>query len=237
MDRKYRIHDVFKINRELGKPTRWFCRVISLALTLYVAKVQEMRDANKIPYFDKSYLIEGLSVMGADVFLSKQILGASEGGEHKDKLSIVTPSIQQLMDLSGSQAAVLLSATRILKRDVQSEDDKVPSKALTYERIRREYESYFIAQGKASGPDKYDEVIFFKAFRDMLDKIFFPAKDHTGGGPNQYYFSKKFSVDGMRHEMLKKTPLHISVHIEKDVMKALSANKLKCSAALKDWVK
>ena len=238
MDRKYRIHDIFMINRELGKPTRWFCRVISLALTLYVATVQEMmQEENKIPDFDESYLIEGLSVMGADVFLLEQIPGVSdrEGGEDQDHLSIITPNIQDLMDLSSSQAAVLLSATRIMKRDVQSEDDKVPTKALTYERIRREYESYFVAQGKSSGSDRYDEVIFFKAFLQILYKIFFPAKDHTGVGPNQYYFSKKLSE--MRHEMLKKTPLHVSVDIERDVMKALAANKLKCSAALKDWAK
>ena len=41
----------------------------------------------------------------------------------------------------------------------------------------------------------------------------------------------------MRHEMLKKTSLHISLDIEKDVMKAMSTNKLKCSAALKEWAK
>jgi len=237
MDRIFRIHDVFKGNKDSGKPTRWFCRVLSLALSLYVTKVQETQNEHEIPDFDESYLMEGLSIMGADTFLSEQIPGALERGEHEDRLSVVTPRVQDLMDLSGSQAAVLLSAKRILSRDAQSEDDKLPTKALTYERIRREYESYFIAQGKSSGPDRYDEVVFFKAFLQMLDVIFFPAKDGTGGGPYQYFFSKKFSAGGMRHEMLKKTPLHMSVHIEKDIMKALSTNKVKCSAALKEWAK
>ena len=237
MDQKFRIHDVFKVNKESGKSTRWFCRVLSLALTFYVTKVQETQNEHEIPDFDESYLMEGLSIMGADAFVSEHIPGAIKGGQHEDRLSVVTPRLQDLMDLSGSQVAVLLSAKRILSRDAQSEDDKLPTKVLTYERIRREYESYFIAQGKSSGADRYDEVVFFKAFLHMLDVIFFPAKDGTGGGPYQYFFSKKFSAGGMRHEILKKTPLHICLDIEKDVMKAMSTNKLKCSAALKEWAK
>ena len=235
LDQKYRIHDIFKTNRESGKTTRWFCRVLSVALTLYAGEVQDSQNG-AIPLFDDGYLLEGLQVMGADFFISEprpgaNLVEASEGAE-----ADVTPCTQDLMDLSGSQIAVLLSAKRILKRDVQSEDG-VSSKPLTYERIRKEYESYFISQGKSSGPDRYDDVVFFKAFLQMLGGIFAPVKDHTGGGPNQYYFSRKFTSVGMQHELLKKTPLHLNIHIEKDLATALVANRLKCSTALKDWAK
>ena len=103
MDRKFRIHDVFKINKESGKTTRWFCRVLSLALTLYVTKVQETQNEHEIPDFDESYLMEGLSIMGADTFVLEQIPGALQGCQHEDRLSVVTPRLQDLIDLSGSQ--------------------------------------------------------------------------------------------------------------------------------------
>jgi len=235
-DEKYKIHDIFKLNRECGKTIRWFCRVLSVALTLYVAKVQKSHNGS-IPVFNQSYVLEGLKVMEADSFISEPRPITAGCEAPKGDLFEVTPRLQDLMDLSGSQVAVLLSAKRILKRDCQIVDERLPSKPLTYERIRKEYESYFLAQRKSSGPDRYDESVFFTAFQQILGGMIFPAKDHTGGGPNQYYFSRKFTAGGMQQQLLKKTPLHLGFHIDRDLMIALSADKLKCSTALKDWAK
>ena len=238
-DETNRVHDIFKLNLELGKPMRWFCRVLSVALTLYAAKVIETdgNDPGQIPQFDQSFLIEGLKVMGAESAISEQRQVTRGHESPKNELYETTARLQDLMDLSGSQVAVLLSAKRLLKRDRENEDDRISSKPLTYERIRKEYESYFIAQGKSSGPDRYDEGVFFTAFSQMLGGMLFPAKDHTGGGPYQYFYSKKFTSVGIQQQQMKKIPLHMSFDVDQDLMKAIAADKMKCSAALKDWAK
>lgn len=237
-DQKFKVHDIFKLNLECGKSIRWFCRVLSVALTLYVSDVQKSCSDEILPVFDQSYFLESLKIMGADSFVSESRPRASEITGTQDDLFEITPRLQDLMDLSGCQIAVLLSAKRILKRDRQEvADERLSSKPLTYERIRKEYESYFLAQGKSSGPDRYDESVFFTAFQQMLGAMIFPAKDHTGGGPNQYFFSKKFTTSGLQEQVWKKTPLHLGFHVDRDLMPALSAGKLKCSIALKDWAK
>jgi hypothetical protein len=251
MDEKYRIYKIFRINREMGKSIRWFCRVLSIALTLYSHDIEESQsldseESSIIPSFNENYFLEGLQAMGADDFVSERRtmvvhLDTTGGEKHTPtttKLHKISSREHDLMSLSGCQVAILVSAKRIMERDFQSDHDGlVIQKPLTYERIRREYESYFVMKMKSVGPDCYSEVIFFKAFLQMLGRIFFIEKDHTEGGPNQYYYSKRHTLVEMHPELLKKSPLHVGVDVEKDVMTLLLAGKLNCSMALKDWAK
>jgi hypothetical protein len=60
MDEKYRVYKIFKMNRELGKSIRWFCRVLSIALTLYCNDIQESHSMDReksrcIPPYNDSY--------------------------------------------------------------------------------------------------------------------------------------------------------------------------------------
>lgn len=249
LDRKNRIQKLFQVQRDLGQSIRWFCRVISVSLGLYVEDITDSVDTTKkMIKFDESYIIEGLSVMDADMFLSDDIARVTMDNDESDdednveELSTISPRVNDLIQLSGAQVAVLLSSKRILKRDAQSMQNETSSmknmaRPLTYERIRREYDTSFLQQNKSSGPDRYDEVAFFKSFLDLLGVMFFPSKDHTGKGPNQYYFSKKYSRGGIWHEMLKKTPVHLNLHIDDDLLRCLDANLLKCSSALKEWAR
>jgi hypothetical protein len=249
MDEKYRVYKIFKMNRELGKSIRWFCRVLSIALTLYCNDIQESHSMDReksrcIPPFNDSYLLEGLQAMGADDFVSERRTAASfDTNRAQDENTLsrtnrLSSRESDLIGLSGCQVAILVSAKRIMERDLLSEHDGlVIQKPLTYERIRREYESHFLMKMKSNGPDCYSDILFFKAFLLMLGRIFFIEKDHTEGGPNQYYFCKRYTLVGMHPEVLKRTPLHVGVDMEKDVMTLLLAGKLNCSMALKDWAK
>jgi len=255
MDEKYKIYNIFRINRELGKSIRWFCRVLSIALAIYCSDIQEnhhtidIGDENcTVPLFNESYLIESLQAMGADHFVSEPSstiaccfdTGPTRDGNTQTRLfNTLSPRENDLISLSGCQVAILVSAKRIMERDFQSSenDSVIIQKPITFERIRREYESHFVMKMKSNGPDFYSEIVFFKAFLQMLGRIFFVEKDHTESGPNQYYFCKRYTLAGMHPEAIKKTPLHVGVDMERDVMALLLAGKLNCSMAVMDWAK
>jgi len=80
--------------------------------------------------------------------------------------------LQTLLDLPGSQLAVLFSARRLVLRDreeAEMDGSMVSSKILTYERMHREYQNRFLAQGLAMGSDRYESHVYFKAFVHLLE--------------------------------------------------------------------
>jgi hypothetical protein len=184
-----------------------------------------------LPKFKATYFEEALMAMGGTNVNSKTIKVISEDID-KDEAEMMkaNPRIRGLIDLAGPQIAVLLSAKRIISRDGQNE---VSMKPLTFERILNEYESYFIAQSKATGPDKYSQHIFFRSFCDLLGGFFIPAKDHTGGGPLQYYYGSSYTTE--KKLTLQRIPLHVNVDLEGELGEALKRNMLDCTSALRDW--
>jgi len=242
-DEKYKVSNIFALHWKKGSSVRWFCRVVSVALTLFTEDIRLARIADEegknslLPNFDGTFLIEGLKAMSASIATidgsSKSV--ASMSSQKPSNNCISSVRINELMDLSWSQLAVLLSAKRILARDAQVIQEGL-TKVLTFERMQNEYKSYFLAQGKGSGADRFDDDVFFKSFLEMMYIYFRPAKDHTGVGPNEYHFSNKFSPVVMEHQLLKKTPLHWNIH-ESELIEALKEQRLSCSAALRDWAK
>ena len=148
----------------------------------------------------------------------------------QDALMTGNPRINWLLDLTGPQIAVLLSAKRILHRDAQ---DEVSQKPLTFERIAQEYESYFIAQSRSTGPDRYSQHIFFRSFCDLLGGFLIPVKDHTGGAPLQYQYSNDFVIEN--NSSLRRVALFVNIDIEEELGLALKNNLLDCTSALRDW--
>ena len=268
-DKMIIVRDIMKRNFVLGFDIRWFCRVLSIALSLYVDDLLQHQykhenqndidadDVNHnrstsrnnitiftIPMFNAEYLIDGLQMMGGTNINSKITNNLSlvstnthypydDDDNEKDDMT-ENPRINWLLDLTGPQIAVLISAKRILHRDAQNAELQVSAQIpLTYERMISEYESYFIAQSKSSGPDHFSEHIFFKSFCDLFGVFFMPIKDHAGGGiPLQYQYGKHFCIE---KQAFRKVALYVNVDLERELGVALKKNRLDCTSALRDW--
>ena len=235
-DERQRIRDKMLIVRDiverkfaLGLGLRWFSRVVSIALSLYVEDLIENQKCCQIlNTFNIEYILNGLEAMGGTDAHSK--IKNSSDDVNEMNLMKGNSRMSWLLDLSGPQVAILLAAKRIFNRDNQ---DEVSQKPLTYERILSEYESSFIAQSKSSGPDHYPKHVIYRSFCDLLGGFFMPIHDHTGGGPLQYQYCKEFSIQN--RSSLQKVALYVNVDLEEELGVALKKNRLNCTSALRDW--
>ncbi len=246
-DKLFMVKNIMERNFNCGQDIRWFSRVMSISLSLYVQDVMQqmtMKESS-LPTMNGDYFMNALQIMGG-TNINPKIINISNNNSsnrkhgssaHDDddndsnqiELMKGNPRINWLLDLSGPQVAVLLSAKRILHRDSQDEI----MKPLTFERMLKEYESYFIAQSKSTGPDHYPEHIFFRSFCDLLGGFLMPIKDHSGGAPLQYQY-RSSSISG-NSANLKKVSLYINVDLDDELGMSLKKNLLDCTSALRDW--
>jgi len=227
---------------------KWFLRVLSVALTLFSETLQQVLDdefdeavengflmleyKSEVPEFNSHYLMQGIYAMSPE-------FQCNEMG-HEFVAVVKSPHVhslfQEILDLSGSQIAVVISAKRIQARDSQSHYEGINNKVLTYERMHEEYKSYFLSKGRSKGPDTFHEDVYFQAFLELLYVVFRPSKDHTGGGMNEYHFQRQFSSSTINHHVLKKLPLSWNIS-EQTLNIALKDKMSICSSALRDWAK
>ncbi len=250
-DEKNIVHDILERHWRNGKSIKWFLRVLSIALTLFSETLQQVVDDKlheavknellglececrpELPEFDSRYLLQGLDALSSEFRCSEM---GNECSPTMLKSPHARPSIQEILDLSGSQLAVVISAKRVLARDGQNYCEGINNKVLTYDRMHEEYKSYFLSEGRSNGPDTYQDDVYFQAFLELLYVVFRPAKDHTGGGRNEYHFQRYFSSSSINHHVLKKLPLRWNIP-EHDLNIALKSEQAICSSALKDWAK
>jgi len=235
-DRIFMIKDIFRRNHQLGQNIRWFSRVISLSLCIFRNDFVDifleefdftLEYSKQIPQMSSKYVLEALNAMeGTNI--NPQI--RNDLHHSKALLESGNPRIDALLDLTGSQVAVVLAAKRIISRDEHNEIDIV-TKPLTFERILGEYDCYFISQSKSSGPDRYSAHVMYRSFRNLLGGLIMPAKDHTSGGPFQYFYGHKNDQDS---KGLRRVPLHFNIDLE-ELNGALKSSLLDCTSALRDW--
>ena len=247
-----RVREMFQRNYNLGRDVRWFCRVLSEALSLLAEDFQSApyssdnggSEGDKID-LTPGYLMEGLVAMGGTFGVSdSDRLGAIVGGGHRaqdaggqmrvgdDNSAAADPRLRALLDLPPPQLAVLLAARRVLRRDdTRADDDASRRPALTYDRLRAEYHLY---RRTAAGGHALGSRAFFKAFVHLVETdLVRPAADHTGGGALQYLYRKGSELTD---EMTaKKVPLHILVDVERELERMLKDGRLDCPTLLKEW--
>jgi hypothetical protein len=229
-----RVYKALQRDYRLGKGIRWFSRVFSLAISLYrqdctmrlhTIRSQSLAPGETLsepwPVFQAQYLADALMDMNSS-------LSTDIGDRDLVLVDGVAsdPRIQALVDLSGPQVALLLSARRVLARDGIREDTTTP---LTLDRMLEEYRSY-----KGSS-NRYGGHVLSKSFRDLLElSVFQPAADHSGGGPLQYIHDpSNFSLADVN--TAGRIPLHLTVDVRRELRKALEKNLLDCSTALREW--
>jgi len=222
-DKQQRIQYILERNFQLGKDLRWFCRVLSCALALYREDLQSLirrqsKTHDSIPTLTQDHFLQALVSMNASF--------ANEGVVKIGNVA-VDPRLQALLDLSGPQVALVLSARRILARDAHTEESS--PKPLTLQRMLQEYQSY-------RGPNRYQEVLLKKCFTQLLETdVFRPSADHTGGGPLQYGYSQSYYE--MEETTISRMPLHVPVDIQRELGEALQQDLLECSTSLREWGK
>ena len=280
------VRRMFERSYDLGRDTRWFCRVISLSLSLLVEDLQtqllrtrksvEQTSKEEIydragnintpnTIFDPNYLLEGLIVMGGTTDIKVDRLRTVQenldshslgffstsnntatstsvannnamygpfncDGKHVSPVGWNSIRLQALLDLPGSQVAILLAAKRVLSRNAQKQDSSIMT-PFTYDRIEMEYESY-----KASGLDRYGGHVLYRSFCQLMETdLFRPARDHAGGCPLQYYYRGDSNPLGVDPMALRRLPLHMNVDLCKELDVALRNKMLDCTTALRDW--
>ena len=245
-DEMFMVRDILKRNLTFGQDVRWFCRILALTLSLYMEEFHEMiecydcddhvnGDMVSIPSIKRDHFVDALIAMGGmDINVkSINLTKNNDAMNHpvdQNMLDYENPRINRLRDLPGPQITILLSAKRILYRDAQNESSNVP---LTFERILKEYESYFVAQSRSTGPDHYSQHTLFRSFCDLIGGFLMPARDHSGGGPGQYNFGHHFS--NIENSSLSHMPLHVNLDLEGELGESLKRNLLDCTSALRDW--
>jgi Cdc6-like AAA superfamily ATPase len=233
------VSHLFHRSYQLGKDFRWFSRVLSVALSLavgdFISKQSVIstkdHDVNASNFILSPYhLLQGLSVISGGDVLGRD-LHDDVKSTSVTPLSYDTPRLQALKDVSGAQLAVLFAAKRIISRDSQA------MTPITYDCLYREYYTSFVRSGRTSGPDQYDEPIFFKAFVQLSQMgMIDAAANHTGGGPLQYTHDVTRYMDRMDPLAVKKLPLHINVDVTLELGAALKQDSLVgCTTALKEW--
>ena len=239
-----RITNAFQREFRMGRDLRWFCRVLSTAVSLYrldcVLVLEDTSKANNIDFknppvpFAPNYLMEALAMMGCLNVSDEPIVSDTK----QSSLCLVEdvavdPRLQaSLLDLSEPQVALLLAARRILARQahleqavVTANDDTVGLAPLTLQRMMKEYQSFRRAA---------KEEVLMVAAQHLLERgVLVPSLDHVGGGPLQYHVSLSYQT--LDPYSLKRLPLHLPVGMERELGDALQRNLLNCSTALKEW--
>jgi Cdc6-like AAA superfamily ATPase len=215
-----RIQLLLERNHKLGKDLRWFCRVVSCALALYREDCQSLvRRQNappNVPALLQEHFLHALHLMNASF--------ANESERLVENFA-VDPRMQALMDLSSPQVALVLAARRILARDALTEASL--TKPLTLRRMLVEYSNF-------RGSHRYSDKILVNSFHGLLETdVMRPSADHTGGGPLQYRYTMGYSD----FATLSRMPLHLPVHMDRELEIALKNDLLSCSTALREWGK
>ena len=160
------------------------------------------------------------------------------------------PRLAALLDLSGPQIAVLLSARRIAARDdtrasAEDEVDDMRRKEsaggtattilvpLTYQRIKDEYTTSFVASGRyTTSSDRYPPHVLYRSCLDLMElDIIRLKKEQCGGGALQYGQNDTLTTG----TDITHLPLHVNLDWELEFMGALKAGLLQCSTALREW--
>jgi hypothetical protein len=220
-EKQHRIYKILERNYQLGKDLRWFCRVVSCALSLYREDVHSLlrnESSSPMPTLTQQYFLQALVTMNAS-FAHENLL--------KIQNVAADSRMQALLDLSGPQVALVLSARRILARDAHTEDSSV--KPLTLQRMLQEYQNY-------RGPHRYSDKLLRKCFVQLLETdVLRPSADHTGGGPLQYGYNQGYYA--MEDASISRMPLHLPVDIDRELGEALKNDLLECSTSLREWGK
>lgn len=209
--------DTLQRDYRVGKDLRWFSRVLFFAMSLYRT---DCISSAELPTFGPEYLQEALQHMGGS------LLACS--GERDIVLVGGCPSylrIKAMMDMSGPQIALMLSARRILARDLHRENVTI---TLTLFRIIEEYRSY---QGNSN---RYSQPILRKAFRELMDiGLIRIASDYEGS--SSFLYSNIGNFYDIDPNVLLQLPLHLTADVYRELRTAIEKNLLECSAALREW--
>lgn len=218
------VRQAFSRQLALGKDVRWFCRVLSTALVLLDD------DDPKETSLDKT-IVDSLFANGAD--MSRFVDDSGEDGRrgflHPD------PRMQELLNLSGSQVAVLLSVKRIMSRSalVSGDDVRGDENILTFDKIYREYETFSMRQ--SLGVDKYEKPLFFRAFVQLIEcEMLKLQRDHSGPRASILEYDYN-SNDIFNNAMMQHVPVHLPYELQMEIHSALYDRRLDSSTALRDW--
>eukprot|EP00978_Attheya_sp_CCMP212_P009492 scaffold22457_cov47-Attheya_sp.AAC.2 len=237
------IREIFEYNYKLGKDARWFCGVLSGALTNfledylyghYTTSIPSSHDVKGIR-LTENYLFDGLMAMGASVPQeSETLMNTSTKQLSRESRFRIDPRLQTLLDLSGSDMAVIMCVKRILSRDGQDdlsrdagrEEEKM--KPLTLERIEGEYATF---RGT-----RYTKDVFFRSFVNLMEvDLLRPSNDHMSGGALQYKYNQIFH--SRDETSMKRVPLHFTLDLERELGEAFKRNLLDCPTELREWGK
>jgi hypothetical protein len=243
-----RVWETLEREYRLGRNVRWFSRIFAFALSLYRGEWMRYRYEGKpgtpCPTFQAKYIMEALVAQGASI--SMELPGSNEQAQNNDKrkrattliimngnsnqapTTAVDPRIQALIDLSGPQVALLLSARRILARDAQWNGETSTPPPLTLGRMLQEFKSFKANQ------QRYSHHLLWIAFTELIEiNLVRPAADHCGTGPFQFDHQLQANFGSISEA--EDIPLHLLVDINRELMEALQSNLLECSTALREW--
>jgi len=237
-----RILHTFQREFRRGRDLRWFCRVLSSAISLYrfdcIMAGSDLPDL--LPKFHADYFLQALVMAGSTCITDSQTQSVTK----QSNLCLVDgiavdPRLQaSLLDLSQPQVALLLSAKRILSREEHQEHSmgltgetnaaSAGIAPLTLQRMIHEYQSF------RRGIQSYGDELLLTAGRQLLERgVFIPSLDHSGGGPMQYHVSLSF--ESLDPYSLSRLPLHFPTELNREFGEALKQNLLPCSTALSEW--
>ena len=222
-----------------GRDIRWFGRVVATALTLYrhdciVEMSRNIGDAVEnnaisdfpLPFCSK-YIWNAMTMTGASVLENMVLFEQSDSCMIDDVVG--NPRLHALSNLSQPEVAILLSARRILKRELHR--DQAVLAPLTMERMLNEYKS-FSRRSISMGTSK---LLKQAVCHLMQQGLLIPSIDHSGGGPLHYDITKIYK--DLDHYTLFRLPLHAPFDMDRELGTALDKNLLGCSTALKEWGK
>ncbi len=231
-----RVSYAMKREFAMGRDLRWFCQVLSSALSLYRFDFILNGEVKRLPPFTPNYLVQSLAMMGS-LCLSDTPRTSTTRQSNICLVEgvAVDPRLQaSILDLSQPQVALLLAAKRILAREAHSEqaiivqDDSVGLAPLTLQRMLQEYQSF------RRGVQSYKEELLTAAAIQMFERgVLVPSLDHSGSGPLQYQVSQVYQT--LDPYSLSRLPVHLPISIERELEEALQQDLLNCSTALKEW--
>lgn len=231
LDQSNPVGSSFKRNFKLGKDIRWFCRVLVVAFS-------KMREPLNLK---QTHLLSGLEAMGTTISCHSSHASSTTVNSFQNVIQSESSDIlscgsraSMLKNLPGSQIAVLLSAAHVISKSVGSGSgvDKQQFSPVTFDRVRREYESF--TRNSLGGVDRHSDSVFQQAFLHLMDSGLIKfAVDHSGGNTFQYSDNHSWNCPELR--FFAHLPIHINVEIDMELKAALTHNLLDCSEALRNW--
>jgi len=220
------IYSICIKNHRNGKSLRWFSRVLTVALS-FLLEVSQYQEEPSMPTIVKIHLMEALSCMHG-IFPSSPLQTQSQFS------CDLNPRIQSILELSGPQVAMLLSARRILVRSASSDKEEISySKNLsqvTFQHIQNEYESFV----KKHSTIKYSTSILYNAFCSLLEfGVIHSISDHAGSKSNFSQFD--YSRSRERQRDFRNISVDIDALLDKEIDIVLKYGWLDCSTGLRDW--